>query len=258
MTWANSSTVEHLICNQEIRVQFSFSPLEEKKQKMFSLRNLVRFIVFFILIFLVNYYYFELKEIVNIYWVLIISFVVSIVILLGIIFNNTKEKRDRNKEEEERNKRLKEFLKRYKTEELEGIFKEFKQVTKQLDKEYSKRKDKNLKNIVGEEFENIIKGGFVIFIFSFFMFGAIPSYFNVNNEFLNPSESSIGLNHALNTLIKPVSDMLIRLMEIGSNNYKAMFWIYFLVVFYFLIHPIIKIIITVINKIRSKNVNKRR
>lgn len=154
---------------------------------------------------------------------------------------------NKNDMKEERDKKLKEEVKLIETKELRAEIKDKEEFIEIAKKEYDKRQDRKIKDVLFEEFYGIIDYGLVIFLLGIIMLGAIPNYFNVNDEFLNPT-----LNMSVNESLEIVAGSGYKVIEIfhdiGARRPEVFFWLFFGGVFLWLIYPIIKVIIFAFKK----------
>jgi len=162
------------------------------------------------------------------------------------------------KTESERERKSRELIESYSTKELEVMLKESKELNTNLEKEFSKRKDRPLKYILEEELFNVIDRGMIIFILGIIVFGAIPVYFGVNDEFVNPTNSSFGLNNTFD-LLRDVGVKIMdeSLMQAGRDEPFLYFWIFIIAGIMTFIFPILKIFYIIYKRKRLKeNENK--
>jgi hypothetical protein len=140
-------------------------------------------------------------------------------------------------------------LEKLSSDEIRNKIKYNKEFEERGEKLIHKRKENTLKEKIRSNFEDLISGGILILIIGLFYLGSIPVYFNVNNELTNPSNVSMGLNASLDvTQVFVTNSLFIRLMNIGAENPITWFWIWWLVVLFFFILPVLNIIYLIIKK----------
>lgn len=149
---------------------------------------------------------------------------------------------------EQEQEKIKEEISQFNTKDLKKEIKNRENFIEVAKEEFSKRPDKPLKYIFGRQFNHFITWGIFVFIFAIFLFGAIPVYFNVNNEFINPSNSSLGLNASFENLKNAGIEATQKLMDIGARNPKRFFWLFWIITAYWIVFPIIEIIIDLIKR----------
>ncbi len=158
------------------------------------------------------------------------------------IFN----KKDKSEENE---KKLKEVVKSIETKELKNEIKEREEFIGIARKEFNKRPDRKITEVIGNSFSNIIDTGMIVLILGLFLLGAIPSYFDVNDEFLNPSpELNISVNESLDLVKDAGYKALLIFHDKGAENPKVFYWLFWVAVFMWLIYPIIQVIIFIVKK----------
>ena len=154
--------------------------------------------------------------------------------------------KDKDRSEEE--KKIKELVKTIETKELKNKIKENEKFISIAQKEFNKRPDRRIREVISDKFMGIIDYGLIVFIFGLIMLGAIPSYFNVNDEFLNPT-----LNISVNDSFEIVSNAGYKVIgnfhDVGTKHPEIYFWLFFVIVFMWLVYPIIEVIIYIIIQI---------
>ena len=125
----------------------------------------------------------------------------------------------------------------------------------QSDKELEKR-PKNAKEIIASSFEGYLNGTLIILLFGLFYLGAMPLYFGVNNEFINPINESFGLNNSMELVCDAGMSVINTFMNSCSSNPAIFFWLWWAMVFYIMILPILEMIWKLI-KLKQKS-NERR
>jgi hypothetical protein len=133
---------------------------------------------------------------------------------------------------------LREQLEKLSTEELYKKINSSEEILKISKKVINKRPDRKIGDYFGELFEDMIISGGAIFGIALIYFGAIAPYFNVNNEFINPTNSSFGLNKSMEL----AGTGFVKLMEVGSENPTFWFWFFWFVVYCSFINPILSIL----------------
>ena len=156
------------------------------------------------------------------------------------IFN----KKDKSEENE---KKLKEVVKSIETKELKNEIKEREEFIEIAQKEFNKRPDRKIKEVIGNSFSNIIDGGMIVFILGLFLLGAVPSYFDVNDEFLNPT-INMSVNESLDTIQDAGYEALSIFHDQGVEHPKIFYWLFWIAIFMWLIYPIIQVIIFIYKK----------
>jgi hypothetical protein len=170
----------------------------------------------------------------------------------------SKAKIVKEKEEKERQKEL---YKKMSTQELRDILKSNEGINEYAQKEFDKRKDKTAYERLGDAFGSLIHGGIIVFIVGLIYIGAIASYFHVNDEFVNPTNitngTHIGYANAFNHIQNiTTQEIFIKLHDIGAKNPTLWFWLWWFVVFYFMILPILKFVYySTKSKLGGKNGN---
>lgn len=156
--------------------------------------------------------------------------------------------KDKGKEE----KKLKESVKSIGTEDLRNNIKEKEEFIKVAQEEFHKRPDRKIKDVLFNSFGDILDYGLVIFIFGIIMLGAIPNYFDVNDEFLNPSsELNITVNESLDLVADSGYKVLLIFHDIGAKRPNVFFWLFFITVFMWLVYPLIKLLIFIYKKYKK-------
>lgn len=207
-------------------------------------RNKLLEIIIYPIIFVGMIFIIRIFNDLNWIWTILISFGITLLIYLDFKFKWIKET---NKEEENRTKTFVKTLDTLTLRQAIQIQKDFIEIA---EKEYGKRKDRKLRDKIGEQFWNIIDYSMGIFLFALIMFGGIPIMFGVNNEFTNPSfpynfTNSSALSGATNgiELVGHAAQFtLITLMNLGKENPQLWFWLFWLAVVSGIILPLIKII----------------
>lgn len=167
-----------------------------------------------------------------------------------------------NFKEDKESKELKEKIKKIETKELREDIKSKKKYLSYAEEIYNKRKDRNIKDKIVENIFDLIVGGAVVFIFAIFYFGALPDFFGVNNEFTNTTNNSqivfnesiniSGINNTFYFLGYEGAKITTELMETGAKHPIFWFWFFWIIVLYFFVIPIIKLIINIIKLIGGK------
>jgi hypothetical protein len=212
-------------------------------------RNIDRWVFYTILYFIILIIsHFEL-QIYEFSWILETILPLPIIMILEILSYLKKKGIIKEKVKYEFND--------IKTSETETLFVEkerCKQHLKCLEEELEKRKDKNISYKIERELKTLLTMSIPIIVFSLFYFGAMPTYFGVNNEFINPTNASLGINKTFEIGIEMTTEFI----KIGSENAKAFFWIWWAAVFLFMILPILRIIKFIIEHILKKYNIKRK
>jgi hypothetical protein len=152
-----------------------------------------------------------------------------------------------NSEDKEK-KELKENIKKLSTQEIRDKLKLNEKESKYLNKEFEKRNDKTRGELFSELFSNWIYAGGLILLLGLFYLGALPVYFGVNNEFLNPSNSSMGLNSSMIKVTDAGNKVIIEFMNSGAENPTFWFWFWWISVFILFIYPLVSLIIKLIRR----------
>lgn len=113
-------------------------------------------------------------------------------------------------------------------------------------------KDNEIIKIFKENFKLFFVGMFIMLFIGLFYLGSIPVYFGVNNEFVNPSNDSLGLNKSVQRVAEVGINVITDLMEDGAKHPVFWFWFFWVVVFYFMIYPILKTIWQIIKLIMKR------
>lgn len=171
-----------------------------------------------------------------------------------------------NFKEDKESKELKEKIKKIETKELREDIKSKKEYLSYAKEIYDKRKDRDIKDKISENIYDLIEGGLIIFVFAIFYFGALPNFFGVNNEFINPinnpqvvfneSINISGINNTFYFLGYEGTKVTNQLMEIGAEHPTFWFWFFWIGVLYFLVIPMIKLMINIIKLMGVYKMNK--
>lgn len=206
----------------------------------------IKYILIPILMFIVTT--FMIQMFLDESWIIsiITGLVTSILFFFALKYHWFK---DKNKQQEER---IEGLVKKLNTPTLKLFIKEQEEVIKIANYEYDKRKDKSIKEKIVNQVWNIVDYGIVIFMFGLFMFGGLANLFNVNNEFTNPSNSSLGINQSFEYLEHIGVEVTSSFMNVGTTHPSIFFWMFWLVVIIGLIIPIFKIIYYIIKKLVKK------
>lgn len=122
-----------------------------------------------------------------------------------------------------------------------------------------KRKELTSGEKILGEINSILYSSLILIIIGLFYLGAMPVYFGVNNEFINPTNSSIGLNQSINLVGNAGIIIITNLMQSGAENPFIFFWLFWIGVLFIFIIPIIKVAYYIIKDIvkGGKNGNRR-
>jgi hypothetical protein len=105
-----------------------------------------------------------------------------------------------------------------------------------------KRKEETIGERFGEELDTVLSFFMVLLIFGIIYLGAVPTYFGVNNEMLNPTNSSFGINNSILVAGEAGAIFLTRLVETGMKSPTFFFWFWWIMVISIFILPLINII----------------
>ena len=121
-------------------------------------------------------------------------------------------------------KRLREELEKFDSEEIRKKIERSREIPEIGRGIIKKRKETNTNEELEEMVSEILFHSIIIIMLGFFYFGAVPQYFGVNDEFINPSNSSIGYGNIGNM----TNDAFIRvsstLHESGASHPIFYFW----------------------------------
>ncbi len=207
----------------------------EEKKKRKGLIELILFLALSILIFIEIGRFCEDFCEVSLELKILISIGISLLILL-ILYLLKKFKIIKPTEKKELVKR--EALELLPTENLRNEIEKSQEIIEKSKKILDKRGDKKISETFGEQFNNIIIGGGIVFAIALIFFGSIPAYFGVNNEFINPSNNTLGINGSMNM----VAGAFVTINEVGQESYIFWFWFFWVVVYVSFINPIMIVI----------------
>ncbi len=206
---------------------------KEKKKVSKKVKPILFLIVGILTLLLVRFRY-------DLDWIWSIGIAIG---LMGIVFMIDYFKKE-DKEKKEKEKQTKELVKTIETKTLRKTIKEQRKFIKIAEKEYGKRKDKSIKDIFLNGIYDLLDYSIIVLIFGIFMLGAIPNYFNVNDEFINPT-----LNMSANESLELITYTPIKAFhDVGASQPQFFFWFFWLTVFMAFIYPIINIVIDLFRK----------
>lgn len=165
--------------------------------------------------------------------------------------------RKKSKKNKEKAKKQLEEIKQIPTKELRNLIHEKKESIELAEKEYFNRKDLPLLKKITLPLGDLMEGGIPSLVLGFFALGAIPKMFGVNNEFINPSNPSLGLNASFELVGEGGHLFFNKFFTIGSENPQLFFYLFIFGSFYLLVLPLLKIIYylikAIIKKIKRRN-----
>jgi len=150
--------------------------------------------------------------------------------------------------EKEQKKQLKQELKKIDTNTLRegiGTNKEYLAIA---ENEFDSRKDKKISEYFIDWILGIAYMSPAFFVLGLMCLGAYPSYFNVNNEFINPTNSSFGLNATFETIKQVSINTTTILLENGAEHPTTFFWLFWLSVIIVFIYPTVRLIINLVKR----------
>lgn len=147
-------------------------------------------------------------------------------------------------------------LSKVEKEVLKKQIKEKKEWVEQANKELEKR-PKNTIEMCGTCLSNLSSGGMIILMLSIFYFGAMSAYVGVTNEFINPTNSSLGLNNTFEMVNNAMLEITTKYLIIGEDNARVFFWLWWGIVFFSMILPILKLVSGIIS-LRMKNYKEKK
>ena len=145
-------------------------------------------------------------------------------------------------------KLLKQQLESLTSDEIRNQIKDNQLFNEYGQKMIDKRKEWSVKEFLSNQLMSIIYGGIIVFVFGIFYLGAMPAYYGVDNLFLNPINSSMGLNTSLDMINHAGYLILSDLIETGAQHPAIFFWLWWLLVFITFIYPLIRIILFFIRR----------
>jgi len=95
---------------------------------------------------------------------------------------------------------------------------------------------------IGNELNHFISSAPIIMMLMFFYIGAVPGYFGVNDEMVNPSNISQSINVSAELVKEVLLDVAFTLHDVGAENPPLWFWFWWAVVAYLMIYPLGKAI----------------
>ena len=98
------------------------------------------------------------------------------------------------------------------------------------------------KKRIGEASWDYVTPGSTLIILMFFYLGAVPVYFGVNDEMINPTNVNQSLNASAEILKDVLLDVAVTLHDVGAQRPAFWFWAWWVVFTWLIIYPIGKMI----------------
>ena len=151
--------------------------------------------------------------------------------------------------------RIIEESKKYTTKELKEKIVGSREVFDILEEQYNKRVDRTITELFFETLMTMVSWGMILLVASIYYFTALPTYLGVNNEFTNPTTNITGLNNSMQIVLKVIPIMGEKLQPVKEHA-GLFFWLWWVVVFFTFILPILSLIYKLIR--RKIELNKKR